>query len=85
MGQYNIWEGDILGDGSVNRIPLYNANPIELGYQATAYTFAPNVLQGSVVSDEVYFASDCFNNDKKSDKSGPCSFLLWRLKAERTK
>jgi hypothetical protein len=79
MGQYNIWEGDILGDGSVNRTPLPNTNPIELGYQATAYTFVPNVLQGSVVSDEIYLASDCFNSDKKPDKSGPCSFLLWRL------
>jgi len=79
MGQYNIWEGDILGDGSVNRTPLPKTNPFELGYQATAYTFVPNVLQGSVVSDGVYFASDCFNQDKKPDKSGPCSFLLWRL------
>lgn len=79
MGQFCMWEVNLFGDNSADRIPLPKTNPFELGYLATSYTFVPNVLQGSLVSNEVYFASDCFNKDKKPDKSGPCSFLLWRL------
>ena len=79
MGQFRIWEVNLDGDGSVDGIPLPKTNPFDFGYLATSYTFVPNVLQGSVVSDKIYFASDCFNKDKKPDKSGPCSFLLWRL------
>ncbi|MEK7400556.1 MAG: hypothetical protein AAB116_26730, partial [Candidatus Poribacteria bacterium] len=80
MGQIHLWEGDILGGGEIKRTPIPKTNPFDYGYQATAYIFTPNVLQGSLMSkDGIYFASDCFNKEKKPDKSGPCSFLLWRL------
>ena len=80
MGRLHSWRGDILGDGEVACEPLPGANPLSLGYQATASLFAPNVLQGSVLSPgETYIASDCFNPGKKPEESGPCSFLLWRL------
>ncbi len=80
MSQLHIWEGNILGGGEVVRTPLPRANPPAIGYLGSAYLFAPNPLQGSVVSPgEIYIANDCFNPGRNPEKSGPCSFLLWRL------
>ncbi len=80
MGQLHVWEGDILGGGEVTRAPLPGANPLALGFMASAYLFTPNPLQGSVVvPGEIYLASDCFNPGRTPEKPGSCSFLLWRL------
>lgn len=80
MARLHTWSGDILGGGEVTQKPLPGGNPLMFGYLASAYLFAPNVLQGSIVSPgETYIASDCFNPSKKPDQSGPCSLLLWRL------
>ena len=84
MSALHVWQGDLLGGEEVSGTPLIGANPLRLGYLATAYLFAPNALQGSVVSQrESYIASDCFNPGKEPESSGPCSFLLWRLDLDR--
>ena len=84
MGQLMAWEGDILGGGEIARIPIEKANPIEMGYQGSVYMFTPNVLQGSVISDgEIYIATEFISKERKPDKSGPCSFMLWRLEIDR--
>lgn len=80
MGQLFAWEGDILGGGEITKTPIEKTNPLEMGYQGSAYLFTPNVLQGSIISkDEIYIASDFINKERKPDKSGPSSFMLWRL------
>lgn len=80
LGQLNIWKGDILGGGEITRCLIPNTNPKEMGYQFSAYLFVPSVLQGSVASpDSIYIASDFVNKERESDKSGPCTFILWRL------
>ena len=77
-------QGDIFGGKEVSSTLLIGANPLRLGYPATDYLFAPNVLQGSVVSQrESYIASNCFNPGKEPESSGPCSFLIWRLDLDR--
>ena len=79
-----VWQGDLLEGEEISGTPLVGASPLRLGYLATAYLFAPNALQGSVVSQrESYIASDCFNPGKEPESSGPCSFLLWRLDLDR--
>lgn len=81
LGQLIAWEGDILGGGEVLKRPIPNANPSNMNYQFSAYVFAPNVLQGAILSqDEIYLASDFVNMERERDKSGPCSFMLWRIK-----
>ena len=77
MSQLNAWEGDILGGGEITRKPIPGTNPIEMGYQGSAYLFIPNVLQGSVISNGgVYIASGFINQEREPR---PCSFMLWRL------
>jgi len=84
MGQLCVWKGDILGGGEISRSPIPDTNPIEMGYQGSAYLFTPNVLQGSVFSpDDIYIASDFINKEREPDKSGPCSFMLWRLARQK--
>ena len=80
MGQIYVWEGDITGGGEIVKRPLPGANPMKRGYQATAYMFAANVLQGSVIPKEgVYIAADCFNPCRAPKTSGPSSFLMWKI------
>ncbi|MBD3185107.1 hypothetical protein GF312_22690 [Candidatus Poribacteria bacterium] len=80
MGKLYVWEGDIAGGGEITKHPLPGANMIKRGYQASAYMFAANMLQGSIKSEDgFYIASDCFNPCRKPKTSGPSSFLMWRI------
>jgi len=73
MGQLNAWEGNILDGEDAKRSPIPKTNPIESGFKGSAYIFTPNVLQGSIISnDEIYLASDFINQDKPNT----CSFIL---------
>jgi len=84
MGQLMTWEGDILGEGEITRTPMDKANPIEMGYQGSVYMFTPNVLQGSIISEgDIYIATEFIGKERKPDKPGPCSFMLWRLDTNR--
>lgn len=81
MGKLHVWGEDVLESPGATPTPLVGADLLALGYRASAYVFTPNPFQGSLASpDGVYIASDCFNPSREDGKSGPSSFLFWKLR-----
>ena len=75
------WEGDILGGGPLHQAAVPRTNPVMLGFPASEYVFLPSPLVGSLPSpNSAYLAYDCPNSGKSPKETGPCSFLLFRLK-----
>lgn len=78
--QLRLWQGDLTGQGPVNSSLLPQTHPIDRGFQANAYLFSPNPLQGSIlVSGETIVATDAYSPNRSNVTSGPCSFLMWKL------
>jgi len=78
--QLRLWQGELTGQGPVNSSLLPQTHPIDRGFQANAYLFSPNPLQGSIlVPGETIVATDAYNPNRSNVTSGPCSFLMWKL------
>ncbi|MFO0947923.1 MAG: hypothetical protein U1D30_18705 [Planctomycetota bacterium] len=80
MGRFQLWEGNLLGEGAIQRKPLLDTDPATMNFVGSAYTFVPNTLQGSVLSNGgTWFATDYIPRDKPMDARGPASLMLFHL------
>jgi len=61
-------------------IPLPATNPTTYGYAGTAYTFVPNPLQGSLITQGAsWFATDCIPQKNDPNERTRAALLLYRL------
>jgi hypothetical protein len=80
-GQLHAWDGNLRGRRKVEHQPIPGTDPLLMGYQGSYYIFVPNVCYGSLPGgDEFYVAYNCPNPNKLATDTGPCSFLLWRMR-----
>jgi hypothetical protein len=80
MGAFEAYDGDLLGEGAYEVVPLPATNPVLRGHVGSAYTFVPNPLQGGVSTPAAaWFATDYIPQKSHPDERIRGALVLYRI------